>query len=154
MGLRNLTFRTVEVQTSGGSFAVRGLSLDNFLTLFYRHGENLARPFDTVVEKVQKQEPLLADDVTLVALKLLSDAPQIVAEVIALASGSDASNMEEFLGDVGVARALEAAIQIDALEKIAAQTFTSDMPPGKIFALVQKAMQAGTSAAGSLPATS
>ena len=70
---------------------------------------------------------------------------------LALAAGSDPTDEENFAGDVGIARKLNIAEQIDALEKIGEQTFTSDMPPGKLLALVLKAMQAGTSALPTQP---
>lgn len=153
MGLRNLTFPTVEVQTSGGNLAVRGLSLDHILRLFYRHREDVTALYGATRTRAQSGEPPSYDDVTVIGIKMISAAPQIVAEIIAVASGSDPQDDAGFSGDVGIVRAMSVAEQLDALEKIAGQTFTSEMPPGKLFALVLQAMQAGTSAmAKSLPA--
>lgn len=143
MGLRNLTFPTVAVQTSGGPLPVRGLSLDHILGLFYRHRDDVTAFYQSVIDK--RGTELTANNVTGVALKMIDAAPTMVAEAIAIASGSNPLD-PEFTGDVGIARALSLAEQLDALEKIASQTFTSDMPPGKVFALVLQAMQAGTSA--------
>ena len=150
MGLRNLTFPTVEVQTSGGALAVRGLSLDHIMGLFYRHREDVTMLYNSLVVKAKAGMQVTEDDVTVIAIKLVNGAPTVVAEIIALASGSDPS-MGGFAEDVEIARSLSMAEQLDALEKIASQTVTSDMPPGKMLALVFQTMQAGTSAMGGLP---
>lgn len=152
MGLRNLAFPTIEVQTSGGPLAVRGLSLDHILGVFYRHREDVTALYSAALERGRSPLPVAADDITVIAIKLISNAPVIVGELIALASGSHPLG-EDFPGDVGIAMHLSVAEQIDALEKIAGQTFTSDMPPGKIFALLLQGIQAGVGAVkNSLPA--
>lgn len=151
MGLRNLTFPTVEVQTSGGALAVRGLSLDHIMGIFYRHRAVVTDLFDTVVSKARAGQSSTPEDAIAIAIKMIDAVPDVVAEMIALAAGSDATDEENFAGDVGIARKLNIAEQIDALEKIGEQTFTSDMPPGKLLALVRKAMQAGTSALQTQP---
>ena len=145
MGLRNLTFPTAIVQTSGGPLPVRGLSLDHVLGLFYRHRPEVTAFYDAVLGSSSKSD-ITPDDLTLIALRMIDLAPTLVAEVIALAGGTDARD-PDFDNEVGLARyRLNLSEQLDALEKIAAQTFTSDMPPGKIAALVIQAMQAGASA--------
>lgn len=147
MGLRDLTFPTVVVQTSGGPLPVRGLGCDHILGLFYRHRDELTALFDGVVGTVRTNGGLTPDDVVPIALQMIDIAPTVVAEIIALASGSDPRDKEGFAGDVGISRMLSIAEQMDALEKIAGQTFTSDMPPGKMLALLQKTVRAGSSAA-------
>lgn len=152
MGLRNLTFPTVEVQTSGGSLVVRGLSLDHILGLFYRYREPVTALYSAAMARGRSGEQASYDDVTVIGIKMIGAAPLIVAEIIAIASGSNPEDDAGFAGDIGIVRGLSVAEQLDALEKIAGQTFTSEMPPGKLFALVIQAMQAGTSAmAKSLP---
>lgn len=150
MGLRNLTFPTVEVQTSGGPLAVRGLSLDHVLGLFYRHREPLTGLYDSMFTRARAGEEFQIEDTELVALGLINSAPQVAGEIIAVASGSDPRS-DTFETDVWIARGLTIAEQMDALQKIGEQTFTSDMPPGKVLALVFQAMRAGTSAMGNLP---
>ena len=143
MGLGNLTFPAVEVQTSGGSFSVRGLGFYDVLGLFYRHRESLTRVFDIVLSKTQKGESLDLLDVNLVMIEVLTEAPKLVAEVIAIGAGAEVTS-DEFEGETGIAAKLPFAVQVDAIEKIARQTFTEDMPPKKLFALVMKAAnQAG-----------
>lgn len=146
MGLRDLTFPTVEVETSGGNLAVRGLSLDHILRVFYHHREAVSALYSATQVRAQSGDAPSYDDVTVIGIKLISAAPLIVAEIIAVASGSDPQDATGFAGDIAIVRGLSVAEQLDALEKIAAQTFTSEMPPGKLFALVLQAMQAGTSA--------
>lgn len=150
MGLRNLTFPTIEVQTSGGPLPVRGLSLDHILGLFYRHRKEISALYESLISRVKAGEST-SDDITVLAIQLVDAAPLIAAEIVALAAGSNPTDFEGFVGDVGIVRGLSIAEQIDALEKIAGQTFTSDMPAGKVFALALQAMQAGSSAASSLP---
>jgi len=152
MGLRNLTFPTYEVQTAGGNFAVRGLGFDHLLTLFQRHGLAMVAQFNAIAEKIRGGAQLSEADVATFLVQAIDAAPQLVAEAIALASGSIApSGLEDsddpilltWVGDVVIARGLPVGAQMDALEKIALQTFTSDMPPGKMLALIQKTLQAG-----------
>lgn len=145
MGLRNLTFPTVEVQTSGGALAVRGLSLDHILGLVYRHREDVTTLYEALIHRAKSGQAVGVEDTTLIAIKMINAAPQIVGEIIAVASGGDPAD-PEFTGDVGIVRGLSMAEQLDALEKIAGQTFTSDMPPGKVMALTLQMLQAGSSA--------
>lgn len=150
MGLRDLSFPSVTVQTSGGALAVRGLSLDHIMGLLSRHAA-LKGAFELIITKARKGDTVVNEDVALVALDLINSVPAAVAEIIALASGARADD-PDFREYTLLAMALNIAEQIDALEKIASQTFTSDMPPGKMFALLASMAQASGSAIRGLTA--
>lgn len=143
MALRNLTFPTITVDTPGGSFAVRGLTTDMVVGLYQRHRGELGTLFDDLTANAKNGSQA---DITNIVMGGLHTAPLIAAELVALASGSrpdddavepgeTATNWER---DVQQARDLPFPVQVDALEKIAAQTFTSDMPAGKFLAVVIK----------------
>jgi hypothetical protein len=155
MALRNLTFPTITVDTPGGSFAVRGLTTDMVVGLYQRHRGELGTLFDDLTANAKNGSQA---DITNIVMGGLHTAPLIAAELVALASGSrpdddavepdmpiegsdettnpdGATNWER---DVQQARDLPFPVQVDALEKIAAQTFTSDMPAGKFLAVVIK----------------
>lgn len=149
-GLRNLKFPTVMVQTQGGEFAVLGLTPDMVLGLYHRHQGDLAALFDYVV--AQGKGEVSSNDPVSIAMGLVGQSPRIMAELIALASGSDPNDesveqdttenplrLTNWERDVAAARALTVPVQVDALMKIAQQTFSSDMPPGKFLTVVVQA---------------
>lgn len=139
MGLRGLTFPTVTVETSGGPLLVRGLSFDHVFGLFNRRTVLVTRLFEMVVQDYKASE-MDGTKAAELLVKMIHFAPTVVAEIIALAAGADPADEENFIGDVGIAKGLNLGEQVDALEKIASQTFTSAMPPGKMFGLVMNAM--------------
>lgn len=165
MGLRNLSPAESKVEIPGGdSFAVRGLSPDMVLSLYNRHAGQLSALFDSAMASARGDEGA-ALDVQMLAGSLIADAPAIMAELIALASGShpaqshvDTDALVNPLGltdwelDVAAARALPLPVQVDALTKVAEVTFTSAMPAPKFLAVVVK-MAASTTAAISGPKT-
>lgn len=151
MGLRNLSFAEAKVQLPGGdSFTVRGVDPDMVVALYNRHRGELSVLFDNLTQQVKGENP---GDVAMIAASAMSSAPVVMAELIALASGSKPSDtfvelpdgLTDWERDVAAARSLPFPVQVDALTKIAEQTFTTDMPVGKFAAVVIKA--AGTATA-------
>jgi hypothetical protein len=154
--LRNLTFPTVTVETAGGSFAVRGLNPDMVVGLYNRHRGELSTLFDFFVARATEDAAAEMDVASLIE-QMLAQSPLVMAELIALASGSkptdthveqdletNADLLTDWERDVAMSRALPRPVQLDALQKIAEQTFTSDMPAGKFLAVVIKAAGATT----------
>lgn len=135
MGLRDLSFPVVTVQTPGGDFAVRGLSVNMVSGVYQRHRTAVSALFNQVTARHAETQP---QDAGLIMAGMVNSAPAIMAEVIALASGSKPSNGDEYAEDVAIAAMLPLPVQVNALQKIADQTFTSDMPPGKLLAVVIK----------------
>lgn len=143
-GLRNLTLPTHEVKVSEGeSFTVRGLSPNDALSLYYRHTGQLSALFDQFADKGELERT----DINAVASTVVGTAPIVMAEIIAIGSGSNPGEAG-FMEDVQIAMSLSAGVQMDALTKIADLTFTSDMPPGKFAAVV---LMLARSATASLP---
>ena len=143
MALRNLSFPEVKVDTPGGSFAVRGLTTDMVVGLYQRHRGELGTLFDDLTANAKTGSQ---NDITNIVVGGLHAAPTIAAELVALASGSRPDDVAVEPGetdtnwarDVQQARDLPLPIQVDALQKVAEQTFTSDMPAGKFLAVVIK----------------
>ena len=133
---------TKSVQVSNEeSFPVRGLDPTGEFGIYYRHAGQLGGLIEQVVGRVREGGGVEAEDVQMVAAGLLRDAPAIMAEIVALGSGSDPTEEANWLDDVEIAGRLPFAAQVDALSKIAELTFTSDMPPGKFVSLVAGLMK-------------
>lgn len=153
-GLRHLPLphRTVEV-AEGASFTVRGFSPDDALAIYYRHTGELSRMFDEFALQAKAKgsvdEAELRSLTHTVGADLAKGAPRVMAEIIAIASGGNVAEEDEFEQDVAVAIKLPAGAQMDALQKIGELTFTSDMPPGKFLAVVVRL--AGSAATAMTP---
>jgi hypothetical protein len=141
MGLRDLTIPTATVQVADESFIVRGLSPNDALGLYSRHAGQLSALFDEFSGKVKAEQPVEANDF---GAALLGGAPRLLAEVIAIANGGDPGRPEEWEADVAQALRFPAGVQMDALQKVADLTFSSDMPPPKFFGLVLALAQSAT----------
>ncbi|AOR76570.1 phage pre-tape measure protein [Novosphingobium resinovorum] len=151
MGLRNLSFAPATVEVPGGeSFTVRGLSPDKVITLYNRHTGQLSALWDSRENITEVQDLIVS---------LLSDAPDIMAELIAIASGSKVTDdfvepdtevnplgLTDYERDVEAARSLPLPVQMEALLKIGELTFSSSMPPGKFLAVVIKLAGKATAA--------
>jgi hypothetical protein len=139
--------KVVQVSDDEG-FAVRGLSPSDVLGLYQRHTGQLSDMFEQLAETYQKSGGQVApSDVQAFAVNLIGDAPHIMAELVALGSGSDPAALDDWSTDVEIARKLTFTVQMDALSKIGALTFTSDMPPGKFVALIGGLIQKLTTSA-------
>lgn len=137
MGLLDLVIPTLDVEVSPGSaFAVRGLSPNDAMHLYYRHAGQLSSLFDQFAGKVKAGDEVSEGDVLAAGAQMISATPLLMAEIIALAADGDPSDVEGFAKVVSKAMDLNVGVQMDALQKIGAQTFSSDMPPGKFFGLV------------------
>lgn len=156
MGLRHLTLPSATVELPGGEhFTVRGVNPDMVVALYNRHRGELGTLFDGIVAGGELDRA----DVGMLAGQLMGAAPHIMGELIALASGStpgathvdpdivsNPQGLTDWEQDVSAARNLPLPTQIDALMKIAEQTFTASMPVGKFLAVVIKAAGATTAA--------
>lgn len=158
MGLRNLPPVEAKVEVpGGGSFAVRGLDPDMVVGLYQRHAGQLSEVWDSAMARAQGKD--ITADVHGMVAGLIGDAPQIMAELIAIASGSQPTDtyvdpdttvnplgLTDYDRDVVAARRLPLPVQVDALQKVAGLTFSSDMPPGKFLAVVVQIAGATTAA--------
>ena len=126
--LSELQIPTSQVETPGGSFAVRGLSLEDIVNLYNEHTEQAGSLFD----QFNKWAAADGDDLPpldqFIAL-LISQAPILVARVIAKAADEDTPE------GLHMARRLAPIEQADALEKIGKLTFRSEEDVKKMLAL-------------------
>lgn len=137
MKLSDLRLPEETVQLPGGeSFAVRGVSLQDTIALVRHHGPALSNLFN----QITSGKDVRIDAMLSVATTLLEQAPEMVAELIALASGE--STPEAVAG----AARLPLPVQLDALEKIGKLTFFAEGGLGKFAETVIRVMQ-GTSGA-------
>ncbi len=110
----------------GGSFAVRGLSLEDFTVLLRAHYEPISTLFDRYVaesaaEAVDQKETggvMGLGDVRGVVLEALEHAPGLIGDVIARAAG-ETENPHR-------ARLLPMGVQIDAIEKVIRLTLEAE----------------------------
>lgn len=134
MALKDYVLPTMEVTLpDGGSFAVRGLSLDDVAQLLVKHGPVMETFFTRYSGGVES-------NAMEVGMGLIAQAPALVAQIIALAA--DAPEMEH------VVRKMPMGIQQDALEKLSQMTFDASGGPGKFVAAVVRLIQGTTSLMG------
>lgn len=145
-----LVIPTATVEVAGGeSFTVRGLSPNDALQLYYRHAGQLSALFDQFAGKVKAKEAVAESDVVQAGVAMVSGAPLIMAEIIAIGMGAKPDDIEGFAEIVTNLLDAPAGLQMDALQKIGGLTFSSDMPPGKFFGLVLAMAQSATAALNS-----
>lgn len=151
MGLRDLIPTALVKVSDSDGFTVRGVSLNDALTLYNRHAGDLTALFDNFVEEHRggaRAKPVTPEKLTQVGLSMAQGAPVLLAEIIVIATDCLPSN-EEFDAEVAAVMKFGTGVQMDALQKIANLTFTSDMPPGKFLAVVMHLAKSTTAA--SLP---
>ncbi|AEY69565.1 tail protein [Burkholderia phage vB_BceS_AH2] len=123
MGLKNLRLPTLRVEVPGGEeeqfFAVRGVNLVDIRALLVKHSSEMARLFDVFANggEVKLDPESIAAAASSVA-GLINQAPALVADLIAMASGEEDA-FEQAL-------ALPFPVQVDALTKIGKLTFASE----------------------------
>lgn len=147
--LRKLTKPVGTVTLADGQkFTVNGLSPSHIFGLYHRHPGELAALFS----KYSEDGELTPEDTQPVAKTLVSMAPLLMAEIIALGTGGDPfddrpldldtpEGATVWQGDVALAAELTMPVQIDALQKIGDLTFTAEMPPKKFFGVLRKMLQ-------------
>lgn len=136
MGLKDFVLPTLEVNLGtpdGASFSVRGVSLNDITELLSKHGP--------VMEQFYKKYSKGANQMD-TGTALLKQAPDLVAQIIALAA--DEPDMAPSVKKMSV------GIQQDALEKIAKLTFDASGGPKKFVETVMSLIQSTTSTMESL----
>lgn len=141
MGL-NFTLPTEKVVFPGGDLTVRGLSLEDVTTLVRHHGAALSGLFATITAAKSGEVDL--DNMTAMASALATAAPRAAAEAIAIAADEP--------DKVDLAGQLNLTVQIEALEKIGALTFTSEGGIKKVLETVIRVAQGTAGAVKSLRA--
>lgn len=127
-----LVSKRVEV-VGGGGFDVFGLSLPSIVAVCRNHFEDCRQLFMQLASQSAGQQVTLAQ-ATAIGDNLLLTAPRIAAEFIARSAGYTESEAVDLFA------ALPFPVQLDALEKIASLTFTTEMPPKKVLEVVVRAV--------------
>ena len=118
--LDELSIPEVLIETSGGNFSVRGLGTDDIGYLFRLYGPELNVLWQTLAKSLAQSEEDPLDDTGLSeALALLiSQTPDIMADVIALGSGDR--------DQTPTAKRLPITVQFAAVKAIGELTFVGE----------------------------
>jgi len=141
MSLKDIKLPEAVIEFPGGDFAVRGLGFDDVSFLVQKHGQKLEPIFK---DFTQTSGDLTVESIAAFALPLLKAVPEIVAEMIACASGDK--------DDVGIARSLPFPTQLEALQRIVELTFSVSGGPKKLVETVISMAQGTTGLLESLKA--
>lgn len=139
MGLLDITFPTAQVETPGGSFAVRGLSLEDMVILMNAHQAEVGTLFDQFRDWAMTEgddKPPVGQFVAIVA----SQAPALIGRIIAMAADADSPKGIEH------ARKLPPSDQAQALEKIGHLTFRTEEELQKMIGLAIRGLNQLTKA--------
>lgn len=116
MGLRDIQLPSTTITIPGGSFAVRGLSFSDIVTVANTHGPQVAMIF----AKVTNGDKIAEGDVRTVLANVAPQVPDLVAAIIALAADDYTPETIE------IARKLNFQHQLAALEAVFHNTFQSE----------------------------
>lgn len=111
------------IQFKGGSFQVKGLSLDDVAVLMKHHLDDLDNLLELYARDVSNE--FVVSATAQYAVSLIREAPALVANVIALAA--------EEPDRVDNARRLPIPVQVEALKAIGALTFEESGGAKKFF---------------------
>lgn len=136
MSLKNIRLPEAKVQVGieeDGSpvfFTVRGLSFNDIEALVRAHGSHLADFYNLLTGH---KGDITVDSVFHLAMPVLESVPELVADMIACASGDPA--------DAPVAATLPFPAQLDAVEKLLKLTFDASGGPKKVLETVLRLAQ-------------
>lgn len=137
MAIKDFLLPTEEVAfPNGGSFTVRGLSIQDITLLLAQHGPAMETFFDQY--NGQKEKSAME-----MGMSVVGKAPALVAQIIA--SAADEADM------VDKVMRFPLTMQQDALEKIARLTFDASGGPGKFIEAVMALVQGTTNLMTKLP---
>lgn len=156
MGLRHLSIPQQTVSLSDGQqFTVSGLSPNHAYGLYHRHRGEMSALFDRIMASG-------ATDVSGIGENIFGEAPLLLAEIIALAAGGNPfdetpvdpevpDGATAWQAELSMAVSLPAPVQLDALQKIGALTFTPEMPPKKFLSVLASMLQGARQNVPTLP---
>lgn len=123
-GLKKLRLPTAEIEVSGGTFTVRGVSLRDVAVLVRQHGPAMNLLFDEI--KAGRDITLDASLILRFGKGAIEAAPELVADLIALASGEVDPESR------AIAAALPFPVQLETVKQIAMLTFETEDALGKL----------------------
>lgn len=132
MALKDIQIPTVDVQVGSGSFAVRALNLTDIEHLIRQHGEDLRGLFKEFITDAKNGSTQLSD-LTPIISQVVTRAPALIVDVIALAADADAEDKTK-LAKLG------AGVHLDALGKIFTITLSTEGDMGKALETVIKVL--------------
>jgi hypothetical protein len=135
MDLSSLAAQTATIEVPDGELTVRGLGLSDISRLVQRHRSDLEGAFNQVADAAQGAE----EDGDQMISRLLGQAPQLAAEIIALAL--DEPDQVEQAGKLPI------SLQLAILEKCGDLTFVGEGGMGKTMEIVIKMISGATQAA-------
>lgn len=129
MSLRDLELPTAEIKVSDtGNFCVRGLSLADMSSLVNKHGKIIGVLFNKIRDEMVQRSEVTSADVQYYAKMLFDEAPDVVANAIALAA--DEPDMGEKV------KGLRFTVQLIALEQVILLTFANEAELKKLVEIV------------------
>ena len=144
MGLKDLSFPSEMVKTSGGDLALRGLCLEDVIQLVNSHKAVVEKMFNGAMEIESPEEDIGETEILSqirsmdIAGKLIKEAPLVAAHVIALGAGDgDKESIE-------IARKLPVTVQVECLDKIGTMTFVAEGGAKKFLETVIRVAQGTT----------
>lgn len=117
MALSDYQPSRADVVVKGGSFKVRGLSLDDITAVMGDHLNDLNHLINLYHSDIDPKIHLVEGGTFI--LNLIKDAPTLVSQIIAITS-DESKPVDEL---AAIARKLPLPVQIDALKKIVHLTF-------------------------------
>lgn len=141
MSLKELQFPKSLVETPAGNFAVRGLSLQDFVILYNSYTDQFGDLFNQFRDWASTEGddlPPLDQFVT----KLVLQCPDLAAHAIVIAADDDPTDKEA----LAAARKLDSLSQAQALRAIGTLTFRTEEEVKKMLGLAINAMHKMTDA--------
>jgi hypothetical protein len=99
----------------GGSFTVRGLSLDIISALVRKHLPDLDKLVALAIDAIPQDGGFGAGEAMYVAQRLTTEAPGLVSSIIAMASDSPSEEGAKAAAQLGIAKQIEAITEIGRL---------------------------------------
>ena len=138
MGLSAFTPATETVAFPGGEVAVRGLCLDDLTVLVRRHYDTVSGLFDryvrdgasSAVDAAIEQREIDAAQLRGLAFEVMDEAPEMIADVIALAAGEPGAREN--------AKTLPVGTQLDLIERVIRLTLEAEGGPEKLVETVSR----------------
>lgn len=127
MSLKDLKLPTANIEIPGGAFTVRGLSPTEIEVLARNHKATLGALFERFMGKASTNS-----DMTAIIGAIVKDAPELMAHIICLAA-DEPDAIDSVLK-------IPVSIQLTALERIAAFTFTVEGDLGNLMATALKSL--------------
>lgn len=140
MGLSDLVHPTAQVETPGGSFAVRGLSLEDLTILMKDHTEEVGTMFNQFRDWAMSEDTPEKPPVHQFLVRVIAQTPSLINRIIARAADEDTAR------GIAAAGKLVPEDQAEALQKIGELTFRSEEGMRKMMQLAIRSLDQLTKA--------